>query len=178
MREDFSVKKVESASVACRAICMWCHAMYSYSLVNKTVAPKRLRLKGAEDELASVMVTLTDKFESLVAESESLKLGVEQCQVKLVRANKLIGGLGGEKVRWETTVASLDIAYNNIVGDVLISAATIAYLGAFTSNYRASMVADWRKRISDATLQHTEASNIRLTLGDAVQIRAWQIAGQ
>ena len=30
-REDFSVKKVELASVACRAICMWVHAMYQVS---------------------------------------------------------------------------------------------------------------------------------------------------
>ena len=194
MREDFSVKKVETASVACRAICMWCHAMYTYAGVNKMVAPKRLRLKGAEDELEKVMVTLnearesmrqvqerlqtlTDKFEALVAESESLKLGVEMCQVKLERANKLIGGLGGEKVRWETTVASLDIAYNNIVGDVLISAATIAYLGAFTSSYRVALVDEWRKRLSESTLAYTDGCTIRTTLGDPVQIRAWNIAG-
>lgn len=30
-REDFSVKKVETASFACRAICMWVHAMYNVS---------------------------------------------------------------------------------------------------------------------------------------------------
>lgn len=167
---------------------------YNYSCVNKTVQPKRVRLKGAEDELEKVMVTLnearesmrqveerlqtlTEKFESLVAESESLKHGVAMCQIKLERANKLIGGLGGEKVRWETTVASLDITYNNIVGDVLISAATIAYLGAFTSGFRHSMVQEWRKRLSESTISHTDGCTIRTALGDAVQIRAWNIAG-
>jgi len=193
-REDFSVKKVEQASVACRAICMFCHAMYQYAQIAKLVAPKRLRLKAAEDELEKVMVTLnearetmrqveerllslTDKFDSLVAESESLKHGVAQCQVKLERANKLIGGLGGEKVRWETTVAKLDITYNNLVGDVLVAAASIAYLGAFTADYRQALTAQWRARLSESTLAHTEGCNIRSTLGDVVQIRAWNLAG-
>ena len=162
--------------------------------MNKTVQPKRIRLKAAEDELEKVMVTLnearesmrqveerlqtlTEKFESLVAESESLKQGVAMCQIKLERANKLIGGLGGEKVRWETTVAQLDITYNNIVGDVLISAATIAYLGAFTSGFRHAMVTEWRKRLQESTISHTEGCTIRSALGDPVQIRAWNIAG-
>lgn len=168
--------------------------MYQYHLVNKTVEPKRVRLKAAEDELEKVMSTLnaaresmrqveerlqhlTEKFEALVAESESLKHGVQQCQVKLDRANKLIGGLGGEKIRWETTVATLDKAYNHIVGDVLISSATIAYLGAFTSAYRNSLVMEWRRRLTEATIPHTENSNIRTVLGDPVQIRAWNLAG-
>ncbi len=123
------------------------------------------------------LLGLTDKFEALVAESESLKAGVNSCQVKLERANKLIGGLGGEKVRWEATAARLDITYNNIVGNVLISAAAIAYLGAFTSAYRHSLLADWRAWLQENALAHSEGCNIRSTLGDAVQIRAWNIAG-
>jgi len=193
-REDFSVKKVELASVACRAICMWAHAMFQYHHVNKMVQPKRVKLKAAEDELEKVMITLnearesmrqveerlqtlTDKYEALVAESESLKNGVEMCQVKLERANKLIGGLGGEKVRWEAQVAQLDVSYNNIVGDVLLSAGTIAYLGAFTNAYRHRLVSEWSEALRSAGIPTTPGANIRSTLGDAVQIRAWNIAG-
>ena len=31
------------------------------------------------------------------------------CTVKLTRAEKLIGGLGGEKTRWQTTVQQLAV---------------------------------------------------------------------
>jgi len=58
------------------------------------------------------------------------------CSRQLVRAEELIGGLGGEKDRWTDNVRVLGHTYINITGDVLMSAAVIAYLGAFTVNFR------------------------------------------
>ena len=58
------------------------------------------------------------------------------CSKKLDRAEKLIGGLGGEKDRWSKSAADLTILYENLSGDVLISSGVVAYLGAFTSSYR------------------------------------------
>jgi dynein heavy chain len=49
-------------------------------------------------------------------------LQVEDCQVKLLRADKLIGGLGGERTRWQATVQQLDLDLDNLVGDVVVSA--------------------------------------------------------
>lgn len=45
---------------------------------------------------------------------------------------QLIGGLADEKDRWAESVLRLDAVVGNIVGDVLISAACVAYLGPFT----------------------------------------------
>lgn len=45
---------------------------------------------------------------------------------------QLIGGLADERVRWKDTVQHLDYMINNVAGDVLLSAAFIAYLGPFT----------------------------------------------
>jgi dynein heavy chain len=52
------------------------------------------------------------------------------------RAQKLIAGLGGEKSRWTAAAARLGQEYQQLTGDVLLAAASIAYLGAFTSTYR------------------------------------------
>ena len=54
------------------------------------------------------------------------------CEERLDRADKLIGGLADEKVRWSETVDKLTGVIKNVVGDVLISAGFVAYLGAFT----------------------------------------------
>ena len=173
---------------------MWVHAMYQFSLVNAEVEPLRMKLEGAEKELEAVMLRLADaqermrqveerlesleaKFNSLVEESESLRVGVEQCQVKLQRAEKLISGLGGEKDRWIQSVATLSSSYDCIIGDVLIAASTIAYLGAFTSDYRQQMVDHWRSVLKHLDIQHSDPPSILRTLGDPVQIRAWNIAG-
>ena len=61
---------------------------------------------------------------------------VEDCKAKLIRAESLITGLGGEKTRWKAESERLGIVYDNLTGDVLISSGMIAYLGAFTSVYR------------------------------------------
>lgn len=58
------------------------------------------------------------------------------CSKKLKRAEQLIGGLGGEKMRWSETALHLGELFTNLTGDILISAAIVAYLGAFTSSYR------------------------------------------
>jgi len=61
---------------------------------------------------------------------------VDLCSKKLERAEQLIGGLGGEKTRWSEMALNLGQLYNNLTGDILISAGIVAYLGAFTSSYR------------------------------------------
>lgn len=68
---------------------------------------------------------------------------MDLCGKKLVRAEKLIGGLGGEKDRWTQAASDLQDVYDTLIGDVLISAGTIAYLGPFTSAFRDSCTADW-----------------------------------
>ena len=45
---------------------------------------------------------------------------------------QLIGGLGDEKGRWQDSVNKLEQVINSIVGDVLVSAGFVAYLGPFT----------------------------------------------
>ena len=70
---------------------------------------------------------------------------VDLCSKKLVRAEKLIGGLGGEKDRWSTAAASLQDIYDNLTGDVLISSGVIAYLGAFTGAFRKECTVSWTK---------------------------------
>jgi hypothetical protein len=48
---------------------------------------------------------------------------VEDCKKKLVRAHKLIGGLGGERVRWEQMVVDLGKSSHTVLGDALLGAA-------------------------------------------------------
>ena len=49
-----------------------------------------------------------------------------------MRADKLIGGLGGEKARWGQTVVDLNIAKDKLPGDCVVAAGmvTTALAGA------------------------------------------------
>ena len=59
------------------------------------------------------------------------------------RARKLINGLGGEKTRWFDKTRDLTNIYEHLVGDVLVSAGIIAYLGAFGALQRNTVIKDW-----------------------------------
>ena len=80
------------------------------------------------------------------------------CSVKLQRAEQLIGGLGGEKSRWTETAARLAAARAALTGDMLLAAAAVAYLGAFTAAFRT--------RLSDAFATMLGAL-LRLVFGSA-----------
>jgi len=73
----------------------------------------------------------------------TLEEQVDLCEKKLDRAEKLIGGLGGEKDRWNSAADELSVTYNNLTGDVLIASGSVAYLGAFTSAFRADQTISW-----------------------------------
>ena len=61
----------------------------------------------------------------------------DPCSLLLLVLNpKPFQGLGGEKARWTEVAAMLGVKYNNLTGDMLISAGVISYLGAFTMTYR------------------------------------------
>uniref|UniRef100_A0A8C5G6F5 Uncharacterized protein n=1 Tax=Gouania willdenowi TaxID=441366 RepID=A0A8C5G6F5_GOUWI len=66
---------------------------------------------------------------------------------------------------------------NNIAGDVLLSAAYVAYLGPFTGEYRIAMTEEWLHCFKELGVPHTENPNLIGTLGDPLKIRSWQIAG-
>jgi dynein heavy chain, axonemal len=76
------------------------------------------------------------KLKAMQQKKKELEDNIQQCEKKLVRAEKLIGGLGGEKDRWTENAKSLEERYIKITGDVLLSSGVVAYLGAFTINYR------------------------------------------
>ena len=87
-------------------------------------------------QVADKLQALNDEFEAMQQKKKDLEDNIELCSQKLVRAEKLIGGLGGEKDRWTEAAKRLGERYYNITGDVLISSAVVAYLGAFTVDFR------------------------------------------
>ena len=150
---EFKPEVVKNASMACEGLVKWVCAMDVYDRVAKVVAPKKLKLASAEQELSVQMEklnvkrsqlqtvedklqTLNDEFEAMQQKKKDLEDNIDLCSKKLERAEKLIGGLGGEKDRWTENAKVLAEKYINVTGDVLLSSALVAYLGAFTVDFR------------------------------------------
>lgn len=98
---------------------------------------------------------------------------VDKCEAQLERAGKLIGGLGGEKTRWEQTVQSLTEDLVNVVGDVVVAAGSVAYSGVFTPSFRLELNAVWCENMVELGMPHTPKVSISKVLADPVQVRGW-----
>ena len=129
---EFQPSVIKNVSSACEGLCKWVRAMEVYERVAKVVAPKKERLKLAEDELGVQMEmlavkrgelkevedrlqSLNDNFQAMINKKNELEDNIELCSQKLIRAEKLIGGLGGEKDRWTEAARLLGIRYINII---------------------------------------------------------------
>ncbi|KAL4617872.1 dynein heavy chain 3, axonemal [Arapaima gigas] len=191
---DFQPSIIKSVSSACEGLCKWVRAMEVYERVAKVVAPKKERLKEAEGELELQMQKLSvkraelkevedrlqalnDTFDVMNNKKIDLENNIELCKQKLIRAEKLIGGLGGEKDRWTEAARLLGIRYTNLTGDVLLSSGMVAYLGAFTVDYRVECQREWHLLCKKKEIPCSEEFTLSNTLGNPVMIRAWQIAG-
>ncbi|KNC96829.1 uncharacterized protein SPPG_07663 [Spizellomyces punctatus DAOM BR117] len=191
---DFDPNVVKNSSGAAEGLCKWVRALDKYDVVAKVVAPKKQALAKAEGELAVEMAKLNEKqaelkevedkmaalqsqFQAMTAKKIDLEKQVDLCGKKLIRAEQLIGGLGGEKDRWTEAASSLSAIYNNLTGDVLLAAAVIAYLGAFTSAYRQVCLGEWNQLCVASGIPCSSTFSLVSTLGDPIQLRAWSLAG-
>ncbi|KAF6265404.1 dynein heavy chain 6 [Scenedesmus sp. NREL 46B-D3] len=193
-RPEFAAETVKKASKAAYGLCCWVRAMEAYDKVAKVVAPKKAALQQAEAEYSTLMEGLAakkaelgavvaaldalhDKLAAMQARKQQLEEEVALCQKKLERATKLIGGLGGEKTRWQQVAKKLATDYTHLTGDVLLSAGCIAYLGPFTAAYRERAINQWVERCRSAYIPCS--ANFRLVgvLGEPVTIRSWLLDG-
>ncbi|ODM99586.1 Dynein heavy chain 7, axonemal [Orchesella cincta] len=193
-QELFKPNKVAKASSAAEGLCKWVLAIESYDKVAKVVAPKRARLNEAEEklkktldllnakrqeiqELEAKLARLKEQFEETNNKKLALEAEVNLCTQKLDRAEKLIGGLGGEKDRWTHEAEDLQVIYDNLGADVLIASACTAYLGPYTATYRNACINDWISHVSSMGIAVSHDFSVSKTLGSPVTIQQWNLHG-
>lgn len=190
----FVPSAVEKISVACKSLCSWIRAIENYYWVSKSVAPKKKRLEEAQimlqetlDQLEVSRARLKEAEASIELLSEHYNVAeerknqliekVEGCHKKLSRAHKLIGGLGGERARWESMVADLAKYSDLMLGDALLSASSVVYMGPFPTQYRAGLLSEWVGFLADAGISHSDSFSLSSVLGDPMRIRSWHLSG-
>lgn len=64
-----------------------------------------------------------------------------------------MGSLGSERKRWEKSSEGFRAQMETIVGDVLLSAAFLAYAGYFDQQLRASLFNNWAAHVGEAGIE-------------------------
>ncbi|XP_064639639.1 dynein axonemal heavy chain 2-like isoform X2 [Lineus longissimus] len=194
-QQDFQPDIIGRVSSAAKSLCMWVRAMEVYGRIYRVVEPKRNRLNQAmavlkekQDQLADAKAKLAEveqkmtdlklAYEEKLAQKEDLRKKAEQTEMMLDRAAKLVAGLAGEKVRWEETVASLEIQMGFLSGDCLVAAAFLSYMGPFLSNYRDEIVQKiWLAEINKLAVPCSPDFNFCEFMVKPTQVRDWNLQG-
>nr|XP_006813236.1 PREDICTED: dynein heavy chain 6, axonemal [Saccoglossus kowalevskii] len=185
---------VEKTSKACKSMCMWVRAMDLFARVFRTVQPKKERLAAAEAELNATMAVLKEKqdklagveakiaelqaqYEDSVDEKDKLQKKMAQTSGRLKRAGKLTTALGDEQIRWSISVKDFEKEIGDVVGNVFVAAACVAYYGAFTSTYRNELVERWTDRCKELEIPVSDDLSLIKVLADPFEIRQWNADG-
>ena len=191
---EFTAEALVSVSEAAVSLCAWVRAMDQYSRVMRVVQPKREALATAEASLRHAQETLAAKQLSLKvvearvaglhakyrmkqSEKDELSQNIERTKVRLVRAEKLVSGLSSEEVRWNAQAELLNSSLKNLVGDVILSAGCIAYIGPFTASYRAELTRGWNLYCTQLGIPVDANFSLVKTLADPLVVRKWQLMG-
>jgi len=192
-RDDFTADQVKKVSGAAMSLCMWVRAMDVYARVARAIDPKKEKLKGAEAIFAEAESKLAQKKSELKAvqdkvaqlqlqlmraksKAEQLESDAATCKVKLDRAEKLLDGLGTESVRWVAASIVLEKNLKFIVGNILLAAGFIAYVGPFTSEFRGDLVQHWLAKAGEVGLDADPSWRCADILCDPAEVRQWNIA--
>nr|XP_055054184.1 LOW QUALITY PROTEIN: dynein axonemal heavy chain 2 [Misgurnus anguillicaudatus] len=192
---DFQPEIIGRVSLAAKSLCMWVRAMEVYGRIYRVVEPKRARLHTATTQLAEKQAALAEaqgklrevgekldhlkgQYDEKLAQKEELRRKSEDMELKLDRAGKLVSGLAGERVRWEDTVAGLEMNMSCLVGDCLLAAAFLSYMGPFLSNYRDELVTDiWMKQVRELEVPCSPGFSFAAFLSKPTAVREWNIQG-
>lgn len=192
--EPMTEARIKAASQDLLPVRVWVTAMIKYYQVLKIVNPMRETARVMGEKLSVVMGALAEKQKQvreinaelddlnangarLIAQAKQLSDDIEECGKKLIRAEKMIGGLEGERTRWTETVANLTKQQEMLIGDCMIAAGMVSYAGPFTAIYREQLETLWRNSVKKLGVKLSHGVSMKKVLGNDVTIRGWAVAG-
>jgi len=93
-------------------------------------------------------------------------------------ANRLVNGLADENTRWKNNVVEFKAERVSMVGDALVSAAFVSYIGPFSSNFRGDLWEHrWLGDISEKKIPFTPGIDPLEVLANAADQAVWKTEG-
>ena len=156
---EFNFNFMKTKSGAAAGLCDWIVNICIYHDIYLDVAPKRALLQEAEQKLNDAnrkLQTVRDTVAALEArkaelqgqlmdatdEKNRLLEAAAATAKRLNLAERLVNGLKDENERWGAGVEALKQQKALLVGDVMVSASFLAYIGPFNEIFRSQLLSD------------------------------------
>jgi dynein heavy chain 1 len=190
-RPSFNFEVVNRASRACGPMVKWVIAQVHFSEILDRVEPLRNEVQSLEDqaattkqqagaiiemiaELEAKIARYKEEYALLISETQAIKSEMERVQSKVDRSMRLLESLSSERSRWESGSQTFDAEMSTIVGDVLLSAAFLAYGGFFDQQYRENMWQEWSSHLTEANIIFKAELSLTEYLSTADDRLGWQ----
>jgi dynein heavy chain, axonemal len=192
---SFTPEGMKSVSKAAAGMLQWVVAIVKYYDVAKNVEPLRKRVRQLEkdqargnkelaelttklSEITALLSTLNAAFTKSSGELEALTTEADTMERKLNAATKLINGLSSERTRWTVDLGGLSAQLMKVVGDRLISASFLSYVGAFDSVFRQRVIEGiWMPDVEMKKIPLTTPYNLSKQLVDDATKQTWVSEG-
>ena len=190
-RPSYNFETVQRASKACGPLVKWAIAQVRFSEILDKVEPLRNEVQSLETqaeetkkqakaiikmiaELEAKIAKYKDEYALLISDIQAIKFEMERVQSKVDRSMKLLESLSSERGRWEAGSRTFDVEMSTIVGDVLLSAAFLAYGGFFDQHYREVMWQEWSNHLTEANIKYKPELSFTEYLSTADDRLSWQ----
>ncbi|EIW66046.1 hypothetical protein TREMEDRAFT_35527 [Tremella mesenterica DSM 1558] len=187
----FNYETVNRASRACGPLVQWVIAQVRFSEILDKVAPLRNEVASLENqaettkqqakvvedtvaELEASIARYKEEYALLISETQAIKSEMDRVQTRVDRSMTLLQSLSSEQQRWDSGSKTFEAEMSTIVGDVLVSAAFLAYSGFFDQRYRDTMRTEWSEHLSEAGIAYKSDLALAEFLSTADQRLGWQ----
>ncbi|KAI8916282.1 dynein heavy chain and region D6 of dynein motor-domain-containing protein [Gorgonomyces haynaldii] len=192
---DVSVQRMQEISSAGAGLLKFVLAVVGYCNVAKQIAPKRQAVASLEKNLAlsknefskitkelkhlaEELGALQKQFHQAKAEQLELKEMAEVMERRLIAADKLISGLGSERIRWGNDLELLKAQRVQLLGDCLLLSGFLSYTGAFNWELRNELVYKrWLSDLASKSVPISENFRIEKILATDVELSRWAQEG-
>ncbi|KAG5670791.1 hypothetical protein PVAND_001030 [Polypedilum vanderplanki] len=195
MKKTTKMDEMKAISKAGYGLLKFVRAVLRYCDTYREVKPKQERVEFLENDLkqkTKVLEYLKLEVETNEKELEELNKKYEDSkelrqkyreeldisEKRLNAANKLVTGLYSEKNRWQEMLRQLAVDKENMIGTCLLSASFLAYAGAFSWDFRKTMIFDdWLADILRRDIPVTTPYKIDQDLTNDVEMSTWSSEG-
>ena len=173
----FTPEKMLSKSAAAANLCTWvvniCNfnriyvkvkpLMDSLEAARESKATALASLEAAEAKVAEVQVKLKllgDKYEEAVKEKQEVENQAAALMTRADLAQRLVGGLASENVRWGEEIQKLRNSALTLTGDCMLAAGFVSYVGAFDQELREELWKNqWTPDLVNQNIPMTDGSD-------------------
>eukprot|EP00957_Ditylum_brightwellii_P033711 2555589-Ditylum_brightwellii.AAC.1 len=128
--------------------------MDSLEAARESKAAALASLESAQKKVADVQAQLkllSDKYEEAVKEKKEVEDQAAALMARADLAQRLVGGLASENVRWGEEIEKLRRNSLTLTGDCMLAAGFVSYVGAFDQEFREEL---WKNKWMPDLISH------------------------